>query len=140
MIIGITTTFLHCQNLPISLLHSWYRSTFSCSFSFTLVSNEYATSIMLHSPVCLSTIKMRGLLCSSLRSVCTEKSHCLYHFLALSLDLKIRIFKTLPKEHLHQLSHVSVGGTVFEEAFYILTFCNHMTDCFLSFSPQSSKG
>ena len=82
---------------------------------------------MWHSSVCFSTIKISGFLYSSLRSVCTEKSHSLHcHFLAFSpvcfyttwLHLKIRIFYSLPNKQLHQLYHIVIGGTGFVEAFY----------------------
>ena len=112
----------------MSLFNSCYIYIFSSSSSFTLVSNGLASSIMWHSSVCFSTIKISGFLYSSLRSVCTEKSHSLHcHFLALSpvcfyttwLHLKIRIFYTLPNKQLHQLYHIVIGGTGFVEAFYI---------------------
>ena len=66
MIIGIIATFLHCGSLPISVLSSWYRSIFSCSFCFVVVPNGHATSIIWHFFVSLSTVLMSGLLCFSL--------------------------------------------------------------------------
>ena len=75
--------FLHCQSPSISPFNLRCCSTFSFSLSFTLVSNGHTTLFMVHSPVCLSTIKMSGLLWSTLRLVYTEKCHKIvifYHF------------------------------------------------------------
>ena len=47
-------------------------------FSFSRVSNEYAISTKWYSPVSLSAIMISGLLCSSLWSVCLEKSHSIF--------------------------------------------------------------
>ena len=71
----------------------------------------------------------------------TVSLHC--HFLAVSLvcvhstwlHLKIYIFYTLPNEKLNQFYHVAIGSMLLYKHFLL---CNHMTDCFVSFSTQST--
>ena len=140
VIIGITTIFAHCQCLPIFLFNLWYRSTFSCPISFTLVFNGYVTSIMWHSPVYLSTIKMFGLLYSSFRLVCTEKSHSIFTLSFSSTFSSVCSYHLTAFENPYLLHIYSIM-----QAQAVLLFCkhftfyNHMTDCFISFSAQSMQ-
>ena len=80
MIIGITATFSALPKSP-DHFNSWYCSTFSCFFSFIKYWTCYIN--MWYPPVSMSTVMMSDLLCSSLWSVCTEKSSSI---LALSFS------------------------------------------------------
>ena len=91
---GTISTFLNFQNLLISFFKSWYFSTFSFCFSFTITSVGTAISIII--PFCsfLSIIISSGRLAFIRLSHWTFMSHstlissfstapsgaCLYHF------------------------------------------------------------
>ena len=91
-------------SLSLSLFNSWYCSSFSCSFSFTVLPNRYVASVVWHSPVCMCCL------------VCVHTTW---------LHLKILIFYTLPNEQLHHLYHVLPYVVLFLCKHFI--FCDHMT-------------
>ena len=120
MITGIIATFLYCISPSSFLINSWYSTTFSCSFSFSRVLNDYVTSVMWYSPVSLSKIII-SVCCVQVYGRFVQRNptlslHC--HFLSRFLvcvyitwvQLTIHIFCTPPNERPHQLYHVDIAG------------------------------
>ena len=139
MIIGITSTSLHCHSLPLSLFNSWCCSTFSCFFSFIKVSDQHASYIRYGTSLSLSTIMMSCVFFSNLWSVFTEKVYSIFTLIFLALSL-ICVHTTwfLPEIHnffYHPMENQTIS-IILPQA--VLPLCehfssNHMTDCsFLS--------
>jgi len=68
------------QNLLSSRVRFWYLSTFSCSFSSTLVSPDTAISIKTDVLLSFSTTTISGHLCSVTWSVWILTSHRIWTF------------------------------------------------------------
>ena len=144
MIIGIIATFLHCQSHLISPFNSCCCSIFSCSSSFTWMSNRHPTPIMWHSFVSLLAI-MSGLLRSGLWLACTEKSHrsLEFHFLALFLVcVFILLGSTIYTGEKHSIMLTLFFMSLFSENGFMqtLTFPLSLSSLFLFLASSKSLG